>query len=370
MNTKLTITDIAGYATERAVWQIMHDPLGDYGISLQRYDGNDRAFCAPETFMSQSGYDSNAANVWSLGAKAFYALTGTDVFEGKGGEIQTPQTEIPRISSAYASKSLSSLIIRCLSYEPSARPSMSEIKLAAQEALSKPAVLRQKITGQSGKAYADSIVKFWPEEMVPVIVLFIMLLFPSAIWAQTVFDIPNEMANLVLRCVDLRSQKNMEKVSKAMERDMKWTMMDELAVDRHGECTTKDVVNMFGLNDIGFGILKRHGGVTNTAGRFRDGRDPRYKYSFIEITIKKDKSVSYDISGREGEQLFAIVPYESNADFVAAIPNGHVQKKDGIWYIQLKQGLKKEDKFTLTITNRSGKNAAFVLINYNSRNHE
>ena len=370
MDTKLSITDIAGYTTERTVWRFMLDSFCDDGISLQRRDGYDKAFCAPETFTSQSEFDTDAAGVWSLGAMAFYVLTGTDVFEGKGGETQTPQTEIPRVSSAYASYSLSSLIIQCLNYEPSERPSMSEIKHAAKEALSKPTVLRQRLTGQSGKGYVSSLVKFWPEDMIPVIVLFVMLLSPVDIYAQTVFGIPNEMANLVLRCVDLRSPSNAEKVSKAMERDMKWTMMDELAVDRHGECTTKDAVDMFGLNDIGFGILKRHGGVTNTAGRFRDGRDPRYKYSFIEITVKKDKSVSYEISGREGEQLFAIVPFESDADFMATIPNGQLQKKDNVCYIQLKRGLKKEDKFTLTITNKSGKNVAFALINYNSRNHE
>lgn len=370
METKLTLTDIAGYATERMVWQMILDPSGDHGVSLLRSDGHEKAFKAPETFTSQYDDDSDAAHVWSLGAMAFYVLTGTDVFEGKGGQTQTADMDVPRISSAYASYSLSSLIIQCLSFDPSARPSMSEIEHAAQEALSKPAVSRPKLTGQSGKGYASSLVKFWPEEMVSVILLCMMLLFPTNIWAQSTFEIPNEMANLVLRCVDLRSPSNTEKVSKAMERDMKWTMMDELTVDRQGECTTKDMVDMFGLNDIGFGILKRHGGVTNTAGRFRDGRDPRYKYSFIEITVKKGNSVSYEISGREGEQLFAIVPFEQNAVFDATIPNGKVQKKDGICYIQLKQGLKKEDKFTLTITNKSGKNAAFALINYNSRNHE
>lgn len=146
--------------------------------------------------------------------------------------------------------------------------------------------------------------------------------------------------------------------------------MDELPLDKTGECTTKDAVDVFGLNDMGFGILKRHGGVTNAGGRFRDGRDPRYKYSFIEITVKQGKTVNYPISGREGEQIFAIVPYEKDAKFKASIPHGELFEDNGICYIRLKQGIKKNDAFKLTIKNESGKNMAFALINYNSRNNE
>ena len=86
--------------------------------------------------------------------------------------------------------------------------------------------------------------------------------------------------------------------------------------------------------------------------------------------MKKDLAVSYQVSGREGTQIFAVIPFEKNADFEASVPNGKVFKDNGVCYIQLQQKLKKEDAFTLTIRNKSGKNMAFALINYNSRNHE
>ena len=121
---------------------------------------------------------------------------------------------------------------------------------------------------------------------------------------------------------------------------------------------------------MGFRLIKRHGGVTNAGGRFRDGRDPRYKYSFIEITVKKNATVSYQISGREGEQVFAVVPFEKDARFVASIYKGDSFTDNGVCYIRLKQGIKKDNTFTLTLKNESGKNMAFVLINYNSRNNE
>ena len=397
MTKTITLNDIAGYATERSVWQMMLDLTGvcDSGkinnigsqaviitgsnFQLQNTEvsdnSNDRAFSAPESF--SNGTDkSKASGIWTLGALAFYAVTGMNVFEGKGGETQTKDTEISRLSSAHASRELSDLIRRCLSYSPQERPTKEEIEQQAKSALAQPVQPRKRLSSQSGKSYDSSLINFWPEEMVPVILVSIFLFLGTSVFAQSThgFDktaIPNEMANLVMRCIDLRSSQNAGKVSKAMDRDMSWTMMDELPLDKNGECTTKDVVDVFGLNDMGFSILKRHGGVTNAGGRFRDGRDPRYKYSFIEITVKQGKTVSYPISGREGEQMFAIVPFEKDAKFDATVAHGELfTDSDGVRYIRLKQSLRKSDSFQLTITNKSGKNMAFALINYNSRNNE
>lgn len=401
MRKEITLSDIAGYATERAVWQMLLSLSDDCatrmanGLSPQAIAvvGNEfslrearsldadhsKAFAAPETFGHGAGIQPERSGIWTLGALAFYLITGMDVFEGKGGKTQTKDTGIPRISSAHASKELSTLIRRCLSYSPQERPAKEEIKELAQATLTKPVVPRKKLASQSGKSYASSLIKFWPEEMVTMLLVCLLHLCPMTAMAQPnpAFDksaIPNEMASLVLRCIDLRSSQNVAKVSRAMDRDMNWTMMDELPLDKEGECTTKDAVDMFGLNDMGFSILKRHGGVTNAGGRFRDGRDPRYKYSFIEITVKQGKTVNYNISGREGEQMFAIVPFDRGADFQASIKSGETRTGgnliDGACYIQLKQGIKKTDSFTLTIRNSSGKNMAFALINYNSRNNE
>ncbi len=401
MKKDITLKDIAGYTTERTVWQLILNLSDDcdrgrvegispekiavYNKGFQFKNGESaaasKAFTAPETFGCHSDGElptnHEASCVWTIGALSFYVIMGTDVFEGKGGETQTESTDIPRISSAHASQELSSLIRKCLDYSPEKRPSLADIQQQARKALSAPTVLRKRLSDQTGKSYAKSLVKFWPEEMVSIILLLLMPLYISA-QTPSKFDktaIPNELAALVMRCVDLRSPQNVSKVSRAMDRDMNWTMMDELAVDKKGECTTKEIVDVFGLNDMGFSILKRHGGVTNAGGRFRDGRDPRYKYSFIEITVKQGATVNYTISGREGEQMFAIVPFDKSENFEASVKlkDGKLFKGeilDEVSYIHLKQGIKKSDSFTLTIRNNSGKNMAFALINYNSRNHE
>lgn len=394
---KIMLKDIAGYATERMVWQMMLN-LSEFcttqlaaGVSPQDItikgdsfllstdkvpSANDnKAFAAPEIFNPTMGFNTGKSGIWTLGALAFYVITGTDVFEAKGGETQTETTEVPRISSTYANMELSNLIRRSLNYLPQNRPTIEEIQTQAREALAKPAQPRKRLTSSKGKSYPNSLVKFWPEEMVTILLAYILFALPQKTLAQSTpgFDksaIPNEMATLVLRCVDLRSSQNIGKVSKAMDRDMNWTIMDELPLDKNGECTTKDVVDMFGLNDLGFRILKRYGGVTNAGGRFRDGRDPRYKYSFIEITVKKGSTVNYNITGREGEQVFAIVPFEKDAKFKASIPQCRSFKDDGVCYIRMRNGLKKTDSFMLTIENASGKNMAFAIINYNSRNNE
>lgn len=397
MKKNITLSDIAGYATERTVWQlILHlcceypsgkltgiSPcriiVGDNGFEMKDVKTliaqNEKAFMAPENFGKDIESSLEQSDVWTLGALAFYAVTGMNVLEGKGGETQTDKTEIPRLSSSHVGKELSTLIHRCLSYHPKNRPDKEGICRTACSFLDCPVVPRKKLTSHGGKTYSDSLVKFWPEEMVPIILGCLMMLSSLNVRAQVNggFDrteLPNEMINLVLRCTDLRLAKNVKRVSGAMDRDMNWTMMDELPLDKSGECRTTDPVDIFGLNDLGFSILKRHGGVTNAGGRFRDGRDPRYKYSFIEITVRKNATVTYKISGREGMQIFAIVPFEKNAEFVASIPDGESFTDNGIYYIRLKQGIKKSDSFTLTVKNNSGKNMAFALINYNSRNHE
>lgn len=398
MEKELTLKDIAGYVTEKAIWQMMlnlsanwrhgdfcgltpddihvkNEELSLYSDCLDK-NKTFGLFDAPEMFRDHAiNFDQEKAEVWTLGALAFYALMGMNVFEGKGGKTQTCDTEVPRISSAHASGSLSALVFRCLNFSPTFRPSMDEVyAIAKKEMMVFPSVPPKKLINTSGKGYITSLVKFWPEEMIPCLVLLVMLIMPVRLLGQARVDVHADMGALIGRCIELRSSVNLKKVSRALERDMNWTVMDEIAIDRNGECTIKDEVDTFGLNDIGFAILKRRGGVLNTGGRFRDGRDPRYKYSLIEITVKKDAVVNYDITGREGEQLIAIIPYKKDAAFAARTymednEISETQLKDGICYISIRKNLMKDDKFTLTIKNNSGQNMAFVIINYNSRSH-
>lgn len=389
MERNLTLNNIAGFTTERAVWRLIGN-LAEYfrdggsgNVSPESIFVDDDHFritpgkCRSVAFDAPGmpegiGDIADSAAAWVLGALAFFAVTGVYVFEGKGGTTQTAATCVPRIGSAHASRQLSDLIQDCLSFTPADRPDLGMILEMARGALALQPVPRKKVITKSGKAYDSPLSKFWPDEMLTLMLVLILSFVPVVTYAQGFGpgDIPDEMTALVTDCIDLRLPQNQAKVRRVMDRDMMWTLMDELAIDRQGECTTNDMVDMFGLNDLGYGILKRHGGISNAGGRFRDGRDPRYKYSLIEITVKKGATVSYRIEGREGEQILAVVPYDAEAVYRVSIPGAEAFTDDGVRYVQLRRGLKKTDSFDVSISNLSDRNMAFVIINYNSRNNE
>ncbi len=388
----MTLQHIAGYTTPRTVWKMMADLTNDWqagrlshaepehiAIEGDRFTVSGTAkhlsttFAAPETFGQHTKKDEQASEVWTLGALVFYALMGMHVFEGKGGLTQTAATVVPRIGSQHCPAAMSQLVYRCLSFDPAARPTMNEVHQAATKALAEKPQAPKRLVTAAGTTYKTSLVSFWPEEMVTAVILFFLLLLPTGARAQASTS-DEEVVALVQRCIDMRMQSNLTKVQRQLSNDYQWTMMDEIDIDREGECTTNDSVATFGMNALGFRISKYHGGVVNAGGRFNNGQDARYNYSFIEITVKKGRSVSYDITGREGYQLFAIVPYHKDAAFEASAKKdganfGTTESRpdDGVQFITLNDRVTRNDTFTLTIRNNSDQNQSFVIINHNTR---
>lgn len=389
---KIVLSDIAGYATEKAVWKIISDFSEGWNEGrfnnicpdcIEIFDGKfsfiessknkDRiqAFIAPELYKGQTGFSSEAAEVWTLGALSFYALMGVEVFEGKGGMAQTDETEIPRIGLSHCSPLLSSYIVRCLSFSPEGRPTMDELFKIANNALKEQIIPPKRLINATGKTYEVSLVKFWPEEICSLMVFIILSILPIGAVGQKQMIIPVEMSAIVQRCTNLRSPSNIDSVSCDFENDNNWTLMDELEVDRNGECAINEPVEMFGFNEIGFRIVKSHSGVTNKGGRFRNGQDPRYEYSLIKVTAKKNATINYIITGREGYQLFAVIPYDKDATFDVFISkevHDSIDNKEGVHYIFFEEKLNRKDKFELSIHNRFKKSMSFVIINYNPRN--
>ncbi len=383
---KITLSNIAGYATEKTVWQVVK-------YLLEKWQNGEITFIDPnmtevtqdgfstvqtleiplsETFTSpDSDCKTEAAFAWSLGALMFYLLLGKEVLEGKGGRIQTKDTLMPRVSSSHCSIEMSDIIYSCLSFSIEKRPSIKYLKDKVDLALSKIAKPIPQVNASYGKPYETALVKFWPEEMIATIVLAIFMLFPLNCFAQIQND--SEMKALVDRCITLRSKGKDSDIIKNFKKDTKWTLMDELEIDRNGECTIDDQVETFGLNNLAYELILNKEGITNSRGNFRNGQDTRYNYSLIEITVKKGAIVNYDITGREGDQLFAIIPYKSNSNFDASISMdgkniGSIETIDGVKYIISNIKVKNSDKFKLTIKNNSQSNMSFVVLNHNSRN--
>lgn len=372
--TTIPISEIAGYMTEKAVWRLMlflSEEWQKNPAILSKVKG-DAIGVTDDQYIDLSPATRESVDeptaVWTLGAWAFYALMGVPVLDGNGQKNQTATTEIPHISATHGSRSLDDFIHRSLSYDATHRPTMHDIHDLAERQFKVETPPQQRLTNSRGKQYQKSLISFWPEEMASLLILCLLLLMPQNSHAQT--DIPKEMTTIVERCKLLRTPANQAKVSREFLYDTTWTLMDEIDIDKKGECTIKDKVSTFGINEMGYRIAKRQGGVTNAGGRFRNGQDTRYNYSFIEVTVKKGMSVSYQITGRLGVQQFAILPYQPGAAFSVSVtqagkPVATTQSKDGVSYVKLKKKVTKNEVFQLSIKNNSGKNMAFVIVNYN-----
>lgn len=151
-NRNTTLSDIAGYCPEEAVWKILLDistfrdkmtESPDTAISpaaisvvgdsflVARQEEADTRFLAPE--QAADAPFSPASWVWTCGALAYYASTGQVVFGGRGGIYQQtfPQAPLPVLPKAH--KRLTPLVQRCLCHDPAERPSPEELLQLATE---------------------------------------------------------------------------------------------------------------------------------------------------------------------------------------------------------------------------------------------
>lgn len=169
------IAALAGEIDELTAWQILHDvakqskdiktPIspghilvdGDGFILSEWSESHDERFTAPE------GYSP----VWALAATIFYTYLGCHVFQGLGGRGQTKTAPIPALRRELPE--LSNLIIRCLDFNPSKRPGMSEIVKTAETNIKRCKAIRSDFPPlreiSENTITADEIDSYWPEEM-------------------------------------------------------------------------------------------------------------------------------------------------------------------------------------------------------------
>ena len=185
--------NVAGYFSEKMAWKLFHDIAaalsclhadglchGDVKPSNILWDGQDflladfsSSFKAPaETtpgdesswqFAAPEREKSFPSDIWSLGATLFNLVMGTHVFNGMGGKSQRKESVIPFMRKSMPE--LSRLVIRCLSYEPGNRPSVSEILSAAQEGMDRQCPVSRPLKATLQEAASDTLAGFWPEEM-------------------------------------------------------------------------------------------------------------------------------------------------------------------------------------------------------------
>lgn len=169
------ITPLAGEIDELTAWRILRDvarqsPLVDTPISPHHIliDGSgfvlsewsqshDQKFTAPE------GYSAS----WALAATVFYVFLGCHVFQGLGGKGQTPTAPVPTLRRQLPE--LSSLLVRCLDFNPENRPTMNEIEAMAENNILRCESCRDEFPPKksidSQVIATNEIDSYWPEEM-------------------------------------------------------------------------------------------------------------------------------------------------------------------------------------------------------------
>ena len=185
--------------------------------------------------------------------------------------------------------------------------------------------------------------------------------------AQT--DELNRLLDVVL---SLRNggEKSYNAAVKTLASDRLWTPMDELGRNNEAECRIADNVPGFRLNSVLTNAENKQRYQTTT-GNHLNGADSRFDYSLYEKTIKTGKTATYRLFNRKGNQTFLFVPYDGKgANLKISVKSGDT----GFTSTTLSNGVV---KFTgkakdgipvmITVTNQGGKNASYVIINYNSR---
>lgn len=151
--------------------------------------------------------------------------------------------------------------------------------------------------------------------------------------------------------------------------DKFWTPMDELGIDRNVECRASERVPGFRLNSVLTNAESKERYQTST-GNYLNGADIRYNYSLFEKTLKADKSATFSLPQRWGEQVIIIIPFNANAKISAKARGGDkdfTMTPSGNGSLKLTGAVVKGLTLDLTITNESGENISYVILNYNSR---
>ena len=207
-----------------------------------------------------------------------------------------------------------------------------------------------------------------------ILLLNLFLTFP--VFAQESLD--PEMQHLMEIVASLRQTERPEEAwNQANEdfgNDTRWTIMDEIT-PHENECLLSDrKVKWFALNRI---LSQRMGYEDNkTRGDFNNGEDPNFNYSLIERSVKAGRKVEYELSSREGEQIFIIMPSNTEkAKFEISLYRGKDKLAQGktlnsgdiYMKIDAKKEITADDVLRLVVINNSNENMAFVIINHNTR---
>lgn len=189
--------------------------------------------------------------------------------------------------------------------------------------------------------------------------------------AQAIHDA--EMSSLIgiVRILRAHDEAAFNRAARLLADDSKWTTMNELGPLKADECPPSEGTPGFKLNRI-LSKIERSRKYSSTHGDMLNGEDERYDYSLYERSIRGGRSVTYKLSRRVGRQTFVIVPFESSGHGLTATVS--VDGGKPISFVESNEVLvvdcvvcSADSDIAVTVSEKSGANRSFVLINHNSR---
>lgn len=189
-----------------------------------------------------------------------------------------------------------------------------------------------------------------------------------------------ELNSLVTMVKNLRQTSEAEKKQtfndtfQSLVADTAWTPMNELRDKNGAECPHSDKsLPRFRLNRMLSKAEQVHQGVAVATNGFMNGQDPRFNYSLYEKSVMAGKKVSYSFNGREGRQVFVVVPYKTSAKLNATLlVNGKAaassqRLSDGTLVLECTESINTKTPLTLEISNQGNEGMAMVILNHNTR---
>lgn len=365
---QLTILSIAGYCTEQTLWNLVHDMALRIKDMPVKVDVQNVIIDGSEFKINSVASSKSEDAVWHLGRTLYHLATGLPPFGGAELSDLHEDTPIPVIPHTQFSEALCDLVRQCMELNPTARPTIDHITVTSKEQIQK--LMKRKtdhsslrIRMQQKASLLNDKVHFWKEAMT-IFILSFLLSIPALTFAQN----NPEMEKIVRLTQSMRKQSNRQKVLSELMKDNQWTMMDELKV-HVAECSYKDKVSMFGMNDIAREIARKEKGIVNHGNRFKHSADEKHPYSFVELTVQKGGEVCYLVGKHVGRQDIIIVPFDAKQAFSAkgtGVKRVFAQSNaDGTMRMTLTPDSK--GNYTFSIKNEGKKNASFVVITYNSK---
>lgn len=198
--------------------------------------------------------------------------------------------------------------------------------------------------------------------------LFMLFIAACIFSAKAQNDELNKLTDIV-KSLQTGSEKAYNNAVASLAADKLWTPMDELTTDRNVECRASDRVPGFRLNSALTNAESKERYQTST-GNHLNGADIRYNYSLFEKTLKAGMTASFSLPQRWGEQVIIIMPFNPQSKIEATANGGDknfTATSGGNGSLKLTGNVVKGKPLNLTITNKSGENISYVILNYNSR---